>query len=161
MGDPTGAVEVPFVAGAQVALEVRCESQFVAKVDVVGRRDDLRDLGIEYRERAGNRQAIRPVGQPDEVTLEAGDFGICGVIREEQVRDTRIEDRRLQLLDVDEENGAVERSVLSKYCDLIPISQFVTSSVSIAYGTVNVPPGFWLPPGRFNRPGRKPSDQVK
>ncbi len=56
--------------------------------------------------------------------------------------------------------AALSWKVPSANVDLVPSSKLVTSSVSSANGTVNVPAGFGLPPGRLSRPGRKPSEIV-
>ena len=108
MRHKTGITEVPFVARPQRALEIRSECQFITRPDVIGRRQDFRDLGTQERERTGHCEPVRKLRQPDEVALETGDLCIGRIIREEQVGDAGIKDRRLQILNVDEEQSCVE-----------------------------------------------------
>ena len=106
--------DVPFIARAQIALEVWRKGEFLTNHNIICWGQDLGDLRVENRERAGNRQARNAERGKDEVALNAHDLGVRCVIREEQVRNARVENRRLQAADIDKECAAVELHLIAE-----------------------------------------------
>jgi len=107
MRNPASVAEIPFVSRTQVALEIRSKGQVVTIDNIVGRRQHISDFGIQDGKRTSDSETVRKCRQPDKISFQPENLGISSVVREKQIRDAGVKNRRLQILNIDKEGGAV------------------------------------------------------